>query len=120
MVTKTVKTGIIVGTLLVVAIFTTQQQQVFAWNLSVDLTQSTFGSDEVCVSIKRAFGYYRESCTEASPYASVSFNIPEDAVPDGYNYRVCVWGGALSGVFKNCQMYSHGSGDEGVQRDVGG
>lgn len=108
-------------TLSVVAVLLAQvvHQQVYAWNLDFDLTDSTFGSDRVCAEIHGPYGYERYRCTDASPYASVSFNVPEDEVPEGYNYQVCVWGGLLSFVLKNCQMFPHGSGDEWVQLSVG-
>jgi hypothetical protein len=93
---------------------------VYAWQLDVDLRRSTFGSDRVCAALHGPYGYDRTQCTESGPDAGVSFNVPEDEVPLGYNYKVCAWGGLASMILQNCQWFTHGSGDESVWLEVGG
>ena len=92
----------------------------YAWQLDVDLSRSTFGSDRVCAAVHGPYGYDKTYCTESGQNAGVSFNIPEDEVPDGYNYRVCAWGGVISSFLQNCQTFTHDSGgDESVWIPVG-
>lgn len=91
-----------------------------SWNLSVDLRQSTFGTERVCAKVKGPFGHEETQCTPTGPSASVSFNIPGSAVPSGYQYQVCTWGGVVSAILQNCQMFTHGSGDESIWMTVGG
>lgn len=62
----------------------------------------------------------RTQCTESGPDAGVSFSVPEDEVPPGYNYKVCAWGGLASMILQNCQWFTHGNGDESVWLEVGG
>jgi hypothetical protein len=93
---------------------------VYAWQLDVDLRRSTFGSDRVCAAIHGPYGYDRTKCTESGPNAGVSFSVPEDEVPSGYDYKVCAWGGIASLILQNCQWFTHGTGDESVWLDVGG
>lgn len=73
-----------------------------SWNISVDLRQSTFGSERVCAKIKGPFGFEQTQCTPTGPSASVSFNIPGSAVPSGYQYEACTWGGVVSAILQNC------------------
>ncbi|MGH9975417.1 MAG: hypothetical protein ACRD8Z_06225 [Nitrososphaeraceae archaeon] len=94
---------------------------VWAWELEVELSDSSFGSERVCASVEGQYGFGPiNRCTESGPGADVSFSVPEDEVPPGYSYKVCVWGGVISALISNCQMFTHGSGDESVSLRVDG
>lgn len=109
-----------VGATLVGLMVIAQTVTVYAWQLDVDLTRSTFGSERVCASVEGPYGYDKSRCTDSGPNAGVSFNVPENEVPVGYNYKVCAWGGIVSFVLKNCKFFEHDRGDESVWMSVGG
>ena len=96
------------------------QQQVNAWMLTVDLSDSDFGDDRVCTSVEGGYGYgpYRE-CTQAGSDAVVTFDIGS-GIGEGENYRVCGYtpGDLLEAIFQSCSRYTHGSGDEWVDVTV--
>ena len=114
--------SIIVGTITIASlvVVTLAGQQAWAWDLTVDLSASTFGSDQVCASVEGGYGYgpVRE-CTNPGRSAQVTFNLG-NSIEEGENYHVCAWGGLASAIFKNCEYFSHGSGDESVSMNVGG
>jgi hypothetical protein len=89
------------------------QQQVYAWMLTVDLSDSDFGDDRVCASVEGGYGYgpYR-LCTQAGRDAEVTFDIG-DGIGEGENYRVCGYtpGDLLEIILQSCNRYTHESGD---------
>ena len=94
-------------------------QQAWAWELTVDLSESTFGSDRVCASVEGGYGYGPvNQCTNPGGNAQVTFNLGE-SIGQGERYHVCAWGGVVSSIFSNCEYFSHGSGDESVSMHVG-
>jgi hypothetical protein len=108
-----------VGTLTALLLLTQLTTMVYAWRLDVDLSRSTFGSDRVCAEVHGPYGHDERNCTESGPNASVSFEIPENEVPNGSRYQVCAWGGLVSTFLPNCHYFNHDSGDESVWLDVG-
>jgi hypothetical protein len=117
--TRSIILGTVIMTYLVLAILAGRQQLAWAWILGVDLSHSQFGSSKVCASVEAAYGYGPvDVCTSAGRNAKVTFNI-EDSIGQGENYMVCVWDNVAGAIFKNCQYFSHGSGDETVSLPVG-
>jgi hypothetical protein len=85
---------------------TTSPMSVLAWELEVDLSNSSFGSDSVCASVEGYYGYGPvRRCTKPGPNAEVSFNVPDDET----SYEVCTWGGIASAIFSNCNRYDNPS-----------
>jgi hypothetical protein len=96
-----------------------EQQHVWGWELRVELSDSTFGSDQVCASVEGGYGYGPVNrCTNPGRDAAVVFNLG-DRIEEDENYHVCAWGGLLSALFSNCEYFLHGSGDETVRMSVG-
>jgi hypothetical protein len=91
-----------------------------SWRLGVDLEQTTFGTERAVVTIKGPFGYQDTRSVQTGPSVSVSFSVPDNAVPPGYNYQVCVSGSLISAILPNCQYFVHGSGDESIQMTIPG
>jgi hypothetical protein len=92
------------------------EEQAWAWQLTVDLSDSDFGDDRVCASVEGGFGYGPyQLCTQAGRDAAVAFNIG-DGIGEGESYRVCGWSGGnpLEYIFQPCERFTHGSGDEWV------
>jgi hypothetical protein len=55
--------------------------------LEVDLRQSSFGVEQATVVLKGPFGYQDRESVRTGPDASVTFNVPSSAVPQGYDSR---------------------------------
>jgi hypothetical protein len=111
---KALKSGIIAATLVVAASLVTQQQQVYAWQLTVDVSDSDFGDDRACASVEGGYGYGPDRlCTQAGRNAEVTFNIG-DGIGEGENYIVCGYSDILEYLIPSCDHFSHGSGDEWV------
>jgi hypothetical protein len=91
-----------------------------SWSLDVDLRQSTFGVPQAEVILRGPFGYEDRQSVRTGPDASVSFDVPSDAVPEGYRYQVCVSGGLVSSILPNCRYFNHGSGNEAIWMAVPG
>ncbi len=72
------------------------------------------------VTIKGPFGYQDTKSVQTGPSASVSFSVPESALPPGYNNQVCVIGSLISAIWPNCQYFVCGSGDESIQMAISG
>ena len=85
------------------------QQQVYAWMLTIDLSDAgDFGDESVCASVAGRYGYYDSLCTDNSPSASVIFEIPDDEIPVDTNYRACSWSSSIaSNVFRDCNRFNH-------------
>jgi hypothetical protein len=90
------------------------------WRLEVDLPQSSFGVEQATVVLKGPFGYQDRESVRTGPDASVTFNVPSSAVPQGYDYQVCVSGGIVSSLLPNCRYFEHGSGSESIWMKVPG
>jgi hypothetical protein len=76
---------------------------VYAWRLTVDLSQSSFGDDQVCASVEGGYGYGPvNQCTNAGRNAQVTFNIG-NRIEAGENYEVCAWSGVVGAIFSNCE-----------------
>jgi len=86
----------IVMSMLFTVIFLTTQQQVQAWELTMDLSNSgDFGDNTVCGSVRGQYGWYDSLCTDNGPSASISFDIPDDSIPVGSSYVVCSWSNSI-------------------------
>ena len=90
-----------------------------AWTLFVDLSDSAFGVSEATAVLKGPFGYTDRESTPTGPSASVIFNVPEDAVPMGYQFEVCASGGIISTLISNCHKFTRSSEDMSVWLEVG-
>jgi hypothetical protein len=92
---------------------------VHAWTLFVDLTESAFGVSKATAVLKGPFGYTDRETTPTGPSASVIFNVPESAVPIGYQFEVCASGGIISTLISNCHKFTRTSDDMSVWLSVG-
>ncbi len=90
------------------------------WTLTVNLNQTQFGTSSATVEVQGPFGYKDNQTTPTGPSPSVTFTIPGNAVPDGYNFRVCVGSNTVSAIIPNCPVFTHTSGDETVIANIPG
>jgi hypothetical protein len=73
---------VIIGAL-VTACFTTSIATVYAY-----FGTSTFGTESATVTVKGPFGWQDVKSVGTGPSISVSFDIPDSQVPEGYNYEL--------------------------------
>jgi hypothetical protein len=90
------------------------------WTLYVDLRKSSFGVSKAIVTLYGPFGYLDSESVATGTDAKAIFSVPGSAVPQGYNYKVCVSGGLLSTLLPNCKFFRHGSGDASISMRVPG
>lgn len=104
--------GIIV-TLLTLSI-TEGTMAVYAWQLDVNLRQSEFGTSRAEVTVYGPFGWIESGYWATGPPPLIaSINVPDNEIPEGYQYQVCVGAGLIT-FDPNCEYFTHGSGDESV------
>jgi hypothetical protein len=82
-----------------------------AWQLEVDLSQSSFGAVRVCASIEGGYGYGPiTECTSSGRDASVRFDIGNSI--EANEYEVCVWEpNVISSLLNNCDTFT-ATGDD--------
>ena len=98
---------------------------VFAWTLTINLTDKPFGDDEAWVEVRGPDGYTNSkwydwsSVKTSASTGTVTLNIPESSVPSGEQYEVCASSGDLRPyVDPNCSRESHSSGNEVVTKSL--
>jgi hypothetical protein len=106
---------------LVIAIFTAiaAPNNAFAWQLTVDLSNSDFGDDRVCANVEGGYGYgpYYE-CTSAGSDAEVTFNIG-NAIEAGENVEVCGYSsGLLDDILQGCESFVATGDDMRISADA--
>ena len=86
----------------------------YAWELDVDLQQSTFGTDTAEMTVRGPFGWFnREYVRTGPPPIIASFDVPDREIPEEYYFEVCVGAGLIT-VLPNCESFVHDSGDQSV------
>lgn len=98
---------------------------VFAWTLTINLTDKPFGDDKAWVEVRGPDGYTDNkwydwsSVKTGASTGKVTMNIPESGVPSGEEYEVCASSGDLRPyVDPNCSREFHSSGNEVVTKSV--
>jgi len=106
---------------LVIAMFTpvAAPNNGYAWELTVDLSASDFGDDEVCANVEGGYGYgpYYD-CTNAGSDAEVTFNIG-NGIEAGENVRVCGYSsGFLDDILQGCESFTATGEDVEISVDA--
>ncbi|MDQ6724096.1 MAG: hypothetical protein M3Z01_07515 [Thermoproteota archaeon] len=92
----------------------------FNWTLTIKLNQTQFGTSSATVDVQGPFGYKDNQTIPTGPSPSVIFTIPDNAVPDGYNFHVCVSSNTVPPVIHNCPVFTHTTGNETVTANIPG
>lgn len=114
------KSTLVIVLVVAIAIFCAPQlvNMAYAWELDVHLTQSTFGTSTAEVTIVGPYGWRDQVYVETGePSIIASIDVPDDEIPEGNYYQVCVGAGLIT-LSPNCQNFTHGSGDESVSMTI--
>jgi hypothetical protein len=93
---------------------------VYAWQLTHNLEQTTFGTKHADLKVTGPFGWIARDTVPISTDTIASFDLPDDQFPNGYEYEVCVNNNfSFSWAFPNCYMFTHKTnGDVSVSIDI--
>lgn len=107
--------------ILVILVLTTAIQTAYAWSLYVDLSKSAFGMKRANVELTGPIGYKDRKSVETGPNAAVTFNVPTNAVPVGYQFKVCTHSEGLIGtILPNCMFFTYNGGNPRIWMNVPG
>jgi hypothetical protein len=98
------------GIVAIIVLVAMASQMAYAWTLKVDVSDSEFGVERANVGIRGPYGYTDALSVETSPTASVTFNIPDNEVPNGSKFEVCTSSGLLSSLIPTCRYWIYQGG----------
>lgn len=100
---------------------TTTLQTVYAQSLTVDLIKSAFGVSRATAKITGPCGYKDGESVATGPNAQVTFNIPDNQIPSGQQFKICNHSeGIIGPILPNCMFFTYGGGNPSTWMNVPG